>query len=489
MVRSGTWAALLLLLGANAQAQQQLHWKTTKPYPVKRCFYAPGFTLLGALYVKDDTGGNSNGHWTKVSFSGGALGWQKTSGLFTGNKTKQGDPTATVRRWVYSVSWGRIRYAEATSGGGLGKWRLANADPKEGHIMESTGKSRGPIRGTMVASKIGGSYYIYSIGGWEYGGTAGIIDDIFYTRVRSDGKVDNWKQTVDLPAKLMRATAAFAGGDVYVFGGFPSNDFRNNTNTVYCATVKAGGALTKFKSLAKIPKKCGAIAGLVDSTLVYLVGGLTQHDNGFKGYPDVYAAKFSPGCKLGSWKGRNPMPGAAGETPYGVAAGHVYVMAPKENAPIAVYYSKFSGRVSNSLPDEITPPKPDAGVKKDKGTAPKKDKGPSPKKDKGSKPSDSGDPARDTGSSEPDPSGQVEGGCALAGATAAWPAPVLLLVLGWRWRCWGRGKGKGKGRARAGARARAREDKKMDPRKVSFSPGPVCQESKTSMAFKVWFSP
>lgn len=413
----------LLLLSASAGAQQQFNWKTTKPYPVKRTFYAPGFALLGALYVKDTTSGNSNGHWTKVSFSGGALGWQGSSGLFTGNKTKQGDPTATVRRWVYSVSWGRIRYAEAQSGGGLGKWRLANADPKEGHIMEATSKSREPIRGTMVASKVGSNYYIYSIGGWEYGGTAGIINDIFYTRVRSDGKVDNWKQTVDLPAKLMRATAAFAGGDVYVFGGFPSNDFRNNINTVYCATVKSGGSLTKFKSLAMIPKKCGAIASLVDSTHVYLVGGLTRHDNGFKGYSDVYAAKFSPGCKLGSWKGRNPLPGAAGETPYGVASGHVYVMAPTEKAPIAVYYSKFSGRVANSLPDVVTAPKPDAGVKKDKGSPPKKDKGAPLNKDGGGSPRDGGAPALDTGASES--SGQVDGGCSLSGHRRG-----VLLLLG-----------------------------------------------------------
>lgn len=351
---------ILLSCGTAAAAPQTLTWTTTTAHPADRSpYYAPGFGLGGVLFSKDKCDGVPDGHSARA----GATGLESWSAgpLFQGNETKQGDPTATTLTDVYSVSWGRCRRASVDAKGTLSAWTGAMADPAESYILESTGTPRGPIRGTMAVADVAGTPYLYSLGGWEYGSSNAVIGDVFYTKIRPDGLVENWKATSSMPQPLMRSTAAYAAGAIYLFGGFPSNDFANHTDAVVCAPVHADGSLGDWQSLAPMPKAGGAIAGLVDEQYIYLVGGLTHHDPPFEGYADVIAASYAPGCQLGPWITLNPLPQAAAETPYAVLAGKVYVMSTQESAPVPVYMADFHGRVSNSL-GEVQPPVQDAGA-------------------------------------------------------------------------------------------------------------------------------
>jgi hypothetical protein len=353
-------AALVLVSAGAAAAPQALSWITTTAHPADRApYYAPGFGLGGFFFSKDQCGDLADGHSARAGASG-LQAW--TAGpIFLGNETKQGDPTATTLTHAYSVSWGRCRVASVDSNGTLSPWTLAMADPAEGHILEATGTARGPIRGAMAVADVAGTKVLYSLGGWEYGTTNAVIPDVFYTAIRSDGLLENWKQTTSMPLPLMRSTVAFAAGCLYVFGGFPSNDFANHTDAVVCASVNADGSLGAWQSLPPMPKAGGAIAGLADEQYVYLVGGLTHHDPPFEGYADVVAASYAPGCQLGPWIALSALPEAAAETPYAVLAGKVYVMSTQETAPIPVYVSEFHGRVSNSL-GESEPVLQDAGA-------------------------------------------------------------------------------------------------------------------------------
>ncbi len=137
--------------------------------------------------------------------------------------------------------------------------------------------------------------YIYIVGGES---STGVITQVLYTRVLSDGSLDSWKYTSALPFRRSSPTVVAAKGYVFVIGGDDQELPPLRQNSVMRAKINTDGSLTAWQEVASLNIGRAYFAASTTSDFIYAVGG---QNNTAASLRTVERAKINDDGTLGDW--------------------------------------------------------------------------------------------------------------------------------------------------------------------------------------------
>ncbi len=117
---------------------------------------------------------------------------------------------------------------------------------------------------------------------------------------------DKWAEGPPLPLGANHVGVATVGGKLYAIGGFTEQNRKPHDN---CFVLDPGA--TSWRSIAALPKPCGAIACVDAGGTLHLVGGAIGNTFAEKRSIDWHYAYDASGDK---WETRRPMPTARDHT-------------------------------------------------------------------------------------------------------------------------------------------------------------------------------
>ncbi len=138
---------------------------------------------------------------------------------------------------------------------------------------------------------------IYVVGGWS--GTTG-LRKVYYAEVQPNG-LGEWMTAPDLPIKLFRHSVAAYNDVLYVTGGYDESNAHAN---VYYAKVNLDGSLSPWQQTTAMPNARYYHATLVHDGRLVILGG----KNDATEYNSVYAASITAGGALGAWSAEPNLP-------------------------------------------------------------------------------------------------------------------------------------------------------------------------------------
>jgi hypothetical protein len=180
--------------GCSSTAGSVGTWNSTNVFSLDRAYLA-GFAYNGYMYV-----------------SGGVITSSSTNCKNGGTSTYCND----------------IQYAQINSNGSLGSWSTLSSYmpiPRRGHTMLAYGS------------------YVYVIGG--DGGSSGLLGDVQYAPINSDGTIGSWTATKPLNKSLLFSAGAVSNGYLYLMGG---QSGASGTNLTQYASINANGSLNDWGS-------------------------------------------------------------------------------------------------------------------------------------------------------------------------------------------------------------------------------------------------
>lgn len=115
--------------------------------------------------------------------------------------------------------------------------------------------------------------FVYVIGGWN--ATKGIHEDVFFTQLTSEGRLENWQRTtVPLPLKLQHHEVVTHNSALYVLGGdngfFPESSV---SNRIFRAVPTPQGDITEWTDVGQLPAPVTIHATTLVDDQLYIVGG------------------------------------------------------------------------------------------------------------------------------------------------------------------------------------------------------------------------
>lgn len=124
---------------------------------------------------------------------------------------------------------------------------------------------------------------LYIIGGWSH--NAKYSNKVYYSTVNSNGTLNPWIETYQLPAGLNRAGIVKSGNFIIVAGGNMLDkitDLNTNSNKVYYSKINSDGSINNWvESSHVLPIRlcCGTLEE--NNNNLYLVGGYSVDHGGF----------------------------------------------------------------------------------------------------------------------------------------------------------------------------------------------------------------
>lgn len=234
-----TILGMLLGFGAvvgSVSAQQKVYFPTT-PMPTARQMY--GAVVLGDyLYL---IGGNTDEEGFLVSVqkslikSDGHLGaWEATTPLPRGRAYIE-NCTMALNDIVYVVAGyeGTVENATNTI-----FWTRPKTD---GHFEPWRESAAYPGEGIYCSAAVATSGYIHLIAGVMKPLNPSAL--VWSAQVGADGGILGWEPGPELPFPLWYHSAGVAGGRVWVWGGLKDKSPKSASNTVLCAPILSSGKL------------------------------------------------------------------------------------------------------------------------------------------------------------------------------------------------------------------------------------------------------
>lgn len=193
--------------------------------------------------------------------------------------------------------------------------------------------------------------YIYRIGGSNSTGSS-VKADVEYARLNADGSIPSsgtgtWATTTSLPAAREYGGAVYSNGYIYYLGGSSSYNQGNAQNNVYYTKVNSDGTLgTWVTNTANLPnaRNSGGVAAY--NGYLYYIGGQTT---GAAAVTDVYYAKLNADGSTATWTdytATQPLPAVRTGIHVTVANGFLYAIGGATTGPFAaradVYVAKLN---------------------------------------------------------------------------------------------------------------------------------------------------
>jgi len=150
-----------------------------------------------------------------------------------------------------------------------------------------------------VVVQIGGSEFLYLIGGKEAG--TSISNKVHFARLSADEALSDWTATLPIPhtAGVREHSAVVVDDRIYVLGG--RGNSWNTYNSVYCAKPEATGVISQWISVAQMPTGLALHAAVAVDNVIFVMGGYSSQRGGF--VREVWAADITGGdCSNLQWR-------------------------------------------------------------------------------------------------------------------------------------------------------------------------------------------
>ncbi|MBS4027562.1 MAG: VCBS repeat-containing protein, partial [Ignavibacteriales bacterium] len=147
------------------------------------------------------------------------------------------------------------------------------------------------------------SGWIYVVGGRTHGGPE---PNVFYSGVKTDGTLDAWQSTTNLPEGINSQSCVYHNGYVYSISG--ANAFSNSTTpTIYYANRNSNGTLNSWQTTSALPFGVLNSYCFAYNEYLYVVGG--NNNLGSVSITDsVFYAKINSNGTLQNWNRANNLP-------------------------------------------------------------------------------------------------------------------------------------------------------------------------------------
>lgn len=182
------------------------------------------------------------------------------------------DQSGTTQNYVY-VTGGRddagtaqdqALYGKINTDGTITSWTSTTALP-------SALAFHNAIAATPFNSKVGGSGYLYLLGGVD--GSDAIVNTISIAPFNNDGTLSTWGTATALPEPLHSVGAAIFRSTIYIGGGSTTGDVP--VNKVYKSQIDENGNLGDWVELASLPSARTFHGFVTFGAYLYSVGGET----------------------------------------------------------------------------------------------------------------------------------------------------------------------------------------------------------------------
>jgi N-acetylneuraminic acid mutarotase len=236
----------------------------------------------GYMYILGGYDGSTN--YNDVQYaainSNGTLGtWAATASFTTGRRS----PVAAVYNGYVYLAGGQngtnyyndVQYAPVNADGTLGSWATTSS-------FTTNRYSPG------MAAYNG---YLYVLGG--YNSTNGLLSDVQYASINSDGTLGSWATTTSLTSTRDSFGVAVYNGYIYVMGGYTGS----YATTVQYAAINATGTLGSWATTSSFTTGRYGLAGAAYNGYLYLMGG--TNDTNY--YNDTQYAKVDPAGQPQAW--------------------------------------------------------------------------------------------------------------------------------------------------------------------------------------------
>lgn len=167
-----------------------------------------------------------------------------------------------------------------------------------------------------------GAGHVLVLGGFVPG--AGPVATTYVATVNNDGTLGQWLATTPLPEPLGEASAAVAGGYVYVTGGHTTSYVA--VSDVYSAPINSDGTLGAWTKLVSLPQARWDAADVIWNNDLFVVGGFGGKQ---AAQATVYRAALNGDGTIGPWLALTPMPHSMAELGGTLANGWMFAAGTK----------------------------------------------------------------------------------------------------------------------------------------------------------------
>jgi len=125
---------------------------------------------------------------------------------------------------------------------------------------------------------------------------------VWYAQINSNGTIDDWIQTADFPISICYHSCFSASNYIYCSGGYNSNVYYKN---VYFSQIQNDGSLTNWLPTEYLPYKVRAHAFVNKNEFGYIVGGNFANDSNTN---NVYYTKIGSNASIDHWNLTTQLP-------------------------------------------------------------------------------------------------------------------------------------------------------------------------------------
>ena len=257
-------------------------WSTTSSFANGRGGLA-ALAYNGYLYALGGYDGSTN--YNSVQYapinSNGTLGsWNATTSFTTGRRS----PVAAVYNGYVYLAGGQngtnyyddVQYAAVKADGTLGTWATTSSFTTSRYAPG------------MVAY----NGYLYLLGG--YNSTNGLLGDVQYAPINSNGTLGSWATTTSLSSARDSFGVAVYNGYLYIVGGYTGS----YVTTVQYAAINANGTIGAWATTASFTTGRYGLTAAAYNGYLYLAGG--TNDTNY--YNDTQYAKIDAAGQIGAWQ-------------------------------------------------------------------------------------------------------------------------------------------------------------------------------------------
>jgi N-acetylneuraminic acid mutarotase len=142
------------------------------------------------------------------------------------------------------------------------------------------------------------------------------IDKVWYVKINEDGSLLNWQATTSLPIKIRNHQCFTANGYLYCAGGSDKNLLINN---VWYTRMNTDGTIGEWKSTTNLPEPIAEHQCLAYNDFIYCLGGVTNEQANIAWY-----TKINYDGTLDSWKTTTLLPNVIDDHRCFTANGYIY---------------------------------------------------------------------------------------------------------------------------------------------------------------------
>jgi hypothetical protein len=272
-------------------------------------------------------------YYAKLNTDGSTGSWTTSPNVVS--STFGGGSAAAYNGYIYLYgaknSNTSVNYTKVNADGSIGAWVASS---------NTTPNNKGE------ASTILANGYVYLFGG--HNGGSSPDNTVIYSKLNVDGSLGAWTTSANnLSAGMKLASAVYANGYAYLFGGV--NGGNSNDSTVQYAKMNIDGTTGTWANLTNLPVAIWGSTAAVLNGYVYIIGG----NDSINSYSNVYYAKLNADGTLGTWNtSSNSLPAARDTMSTIVANGYIYSIGGSSNATTNnnVWYTSTSRlKIAGSL--------------------------------------------------------------------------------------------------------------------------------------------